>query len=128
MRFAVLTLAALAGLCAPAAAQGNGHGNAYGHYKNTVTSATTSPAPASASVVQGTGISGTGVRNFGSWLDDASLLDPGSGFDTGTQHGGQRQHVRHFLTRGAVLSATGRDDIRQPDASTAGGLPRPRPA
>ena len=80
MRSAVLTVAALAGLCAPAAAQGNGHGNAYGHYKNTVTSATTSPAPTSASVVQGTGISGTGVRNFGSWLDDASVLDPGSGF------------------------------------------------
>src|SRR3954466_13110739 len=58
-------------VCRPAAAQGNGHGNAYGHYRNTVTSAS---ASASAS--------GTGVRNFGSWLDDASTQDPGRGYVT----------------------------------------------
>lgn len=80
MRSALLIAIAVLWLCTPAAAQGNSHGNAYGHYKNTVTSATTSPAPSSASVVQGPGVSGTGVRNFGSWLDDATVLDPGSGF------------------------------------------------
>jgi hypothetical protein len=52
MRRAVSTLAVVLALCSPAAAQGNGHGNP----------------------------NGTGVRNFGSWLDDASVLDPGSGF------------------------------------------------
>jgi hypothetical protein len=61
---------------APAAAQGNGHGNAYGHYKSTVSAATTS----SASNAAAAGIAGTGVRNFGSWLDDASVMDVGSGF------------------------------------------------
>ena len=80
MRWALLTAAAVVCTCPPVAAQGNSHGNAYGHYKNTVASATTSPAPTAANVVQGTAISGTGVRNFGSWLDDASVLDPGNGF------------------------------------------------
>ena len=62
-------------VCAPAAAQGNGRGNAFGHYKSTVTSAATSqPGP------NETPIPGTGVRNFGSWLDDASMQDPGTGF------------------------------------------------
>ena len=61
----------------PAAAQGNGRGNAFGHAK----AASVSPpgnataggggAPSQADV--------TGVRNFGSWLDDASVATPGSG-------------------------------------------------
>lgn len=63
-------------LCAavPAAAQGAGHGNAYGHYKGSVS--------ASAHDSAGAAIAGTGVRNFGSWLDDATVQDPGSGFVT----------------------------------------------
>lgn len=63
-------------LCAaaPAAAQGNGHGNAYGHYKGTVTSSTHTS--------HGASIPGTGVRNFGSWLDDATVQDPGGGYVT----------------------------------------------
>lgn len=63
-------------LCAaaPAAAQGNGHGNAYGHYKGTVASSTHTAQAAS--------IPGTGVRNFGSWLDDATVQDPGGGYVT----------------------------------------------
>ena len=63
-------------LCAaaPAAAQGNGHGNAYGHYKGAVTSSTQTSHNAS--------IPGTGVRNFGSWLDDATVQDPGGGYVT----------------------------------------------
>ena len=59
----------------PAAAQGNGHGNAFGHYKSTVSAAST-PPPGSA----GPSIAGTGVRNFGSWLDDASVMEVGTGF------------------------------------------------
>jgi hypothetical protein len=58
-----------------ASAQGNGRGNAFGHYKSTV-SAASHPSSAAAEP----GISGTGVRNFGSWLDDASVLEVGSGF------------------------------------------------
>ena len=58
----------------PAAAQGNGRGNAFGHYKSTV------PAPAPATDATGAPIPGTGVRNFGSWLDDASVMEVGSGF------------------------------------------------
>jgi len=63
-------------LCAavPAAAQGNGHGNAYGHYNGPVT-APVHGAPSAS-------VSGTGVRNFGSWLDDATVQDPGNGFVT----------------------------------------------
>ncbi len=71
-------LAALALFLAsgPAAAQGNSHGNAYGHYKSNVSAAATS----SSSGAPAAGIPGTGVRNFGSWLDDASVMDAGSGF------------------------------------------------
>jgi hypothetical protein len=62
----------------PAFAQGNGHGNAFGHYKNTVSSASTSSAASGG--VEGPALSGSGVRNFGSWLDDASVMEPGDGF------------------------------------------------
>jgi hypothetical protein len=67
------TLMLVATSAPPASAQGNGHGNALGHYKASV-SAASSPG------VAGLGVSGTGVRNFGSWLDDASVADVGSGF------------------------------------------------
>ena len=60
---------------APAAAQGNGHGNAFGHYKSAV-----SAASAASQANLHPGVSGTGVRNFGSWLDDASVSDLGTGF------------------------------------------------
>jgi len=63
----------------PLFAQGNGHGNAFGHAK-----AAASAAPAAASATSSSGtvsnvadISGT--RNFASWLDDASVVGPGSG-------------------------------------------------
>ena len=76
LRRAVATAIASLAIAAPAAAQGNGHGNAYGHYKSTVSSATPSPSsPANAP-----NIPGTGVRTFGTWLDDASVMDPGTGF------------------------------------------------
>jgi hypothetical protein len=57
----------------PVAAQGNGHGHAYGQLK----SAAPTPSSGGAAQVQ-PAVSG-GVRNFGSWLDDASIMTPGSG-------------------------------------------------
>jgi hypothetical protein len=68
--FAALAIGAASG---PAAAQGNGHGNAFGHYKSTVASSAHESAHAPT-------LSGTGVRNFGAWLDDATVQDQGSGF------------------------------------------------
>ena len=73
---------------APAAAQGNGRGNAYGHNKRptgTAPSAATSSSSSSSgglSPVDAAGPlpEGSGVRNFGSWLDDASIMTPGGGF------------------------------------------------
>ncbi len=50
-----------------------GHGHAYGHAKQggvTAGSGSATPLPAS----------GTGVRNFGVWLDDASVAVPGGGW------------------------------------------------
>jgi hypothetical protein len=58
-----------------AMAQGNGRGNAFGHYKSAITAGSNPSAPAAES-----SIPGTGVRNFGSWLDDASVMDVGTGF------------------------------------------------
>ena len=60
---------------AVAAAQGNGH--AYGHAKNprpAATSATAGPSAAGSNEIQ---IAGTGIRNFGAWLDDATMVAPG---------------------------------------------------
>lgn len=55
------------------AAQGNGH--AYGHSKRGG-----GPSAAGKPEVQKSGVlAGTGVRNFGSWLDDASVLPAGQG-------------------------------------------------
>jgi len=65
---------ALAAACLPAAAQSNGHGNAFGRYKSTVTASTRDAAGHAPT------LAGTGVRNFGSWLDDATVQDPGAGF------------------------------------------------
>lgn len=68
-RLAALTLGAcLAAL--PVAAQGKG--NAFGHMKKGG-----GPAAATASELQLPG--GAGVRNFGSWLDDASIMPEGAG-------------------------------------------------
>jgi hypothetical protein len=72
----IAALGALA-MSAPAAAQGNSHGNAYGHYKGAVSSA---KASSSSTGAPASSIPGTGVRNFGSWLDDASVMDVGAGF------------------------------------------------
>jgi len=75
MRTCVLAAAVVLCQASIAVAQGNGRGNAFGHYKSTV-SAATNPSNA---IVESS-IAGTGVRNFGSWLDDASVMETGSGF------------------------------------------------
>jgi hypothetical protein len=68
-------------LATTSAAQGNGHAN--GHAKNPKPPSSTAAAAAAGPSAAGTGeiqIAGTGIRNFGSWLDDASLVAPGQGF------------------------------------------------
>lgn len=72
---ALVSAAAVLCIAVDARAQGNGRGNAFGHYKSTVSAASNPSTPVSEG-----GIPGTGVRNFGSWLDDASVMDVGSGF------------------------------------------------
>lgn len=57
------------------AAQGNGHGHGYGLHKPKG-SVSSGPSAAGAPELQ---VSGTGIRTFGSWLDDASVMEPGQG-------------------------------------------------
>lgn len=78
---ACLVVSVLA-LPALAAAQGN---SAFGHSHNgsrvTAPSSTGSSSPSSSASVASGGPS-VDVRNFGTWLDDASVMGPGSGFVT----------------------------------------------
>jgi hypothetical protein len=67
----VLVLTSASIVCA----QGNGQGHGYGLYKPKGNS-TSGPSAAGSPDLQ---VSGTGVRTFGSWLDDASMLAPGQG-------------------------------------------------
>ena len=70
-----------------AEAQGNGRGNAYGK-RNQGASGGAAAGAAAASAPSGSSPTtetaqgppaGVGVRNFGAWLDDASVMAPGSG-------------------------------------------------
>ena len=71
-------------LATAAAAQGNGRGKANGRFKG---GAAPSPSgggaaqlqPQPQTELQTPQVAGTGVRNFGAWLDDASLLPEGMG-------------------------------------------------
>src|SRR5688572_32613767 len=71
-------------LATAAAAQGNGRGKANGRFKG---GAAPSPSGGGAAQLQlqpqtelqTPQVAGTGVRNFGAWLDDASLLPEGMG-------------------------------------------------
>ena len=69
-------------LAQPAAAQGRG--NAFGHAKGAVSAGAAASASSAGSPSAADGGAGpapdTGVRNFGAWLDDASVLAPGGGF------------------------------------------------
>jgi hypothetical protein len=71
---------ALCGLLAqPAAAQGRG--NAFGHAKGSASAgAAAASSSGSTAAADAAGAPETGVRNFGAWLDDASVLAPGGGF------------------------------------------------
>lgn len=81
-RFACLVAATVLALPAVAAAQGN---SAFGHSHNgsrvEAPSSTSSSAPAASVTSEGPSY-GVDVRNFGTWLDDASVMGPGSGFVT----------------------------------------------
>jgi hypothetical protein len=68
-----LALACILASVLPVAAQGNGHGHAYGLLKSAA------PTPSSGGAAQVQPAVAGGVRNFGSWLDDASIMTPGSG-------------------------------------------------
>lgn len=69
--------AALAVLLCPASAtaQGNGNGHAHGLHKPKG-SASSGPSAAGTPDLQ---VPGTGIRTFGSWLDDALVMAPGEG-------------------------------------------------
>ena len=73
--------------CSAAAAQGNGRGNAFGHNKRPSSGGTPASSPSAGHDVSVPGAdesfagpSGAGVRAFGSWLDDASMMSAGSGY------------------------------------------------
>ena len=83
-RFACLVTVAVLASPALAAAQGN---SAFGHSHNgsrvTAPSSTTSSSPSSSGSGTSEGPSyGVDVRNFATWLDDASVVGAGSGFVT----------------------------------------------
>ncbi|HEY7497430.1 MAG TPA: hypothetical protein VH740_02905 [Vicinamibacterales bacterium] len=85
MRVSVIALLTVACSLVPVAAraQGNGHGHAYGK-RNQASSGSgvpTAPAPTQAPSSGGafeTQPAGTGARNFGAWLDDASIMPEGA--------------------------------------------------
>lgn len=77
------TLAAVLVGTVPVFAQGKGKGNAFGHAKTTASAAPVAAASAASGGGSGGGsaaaVESGGVRNFASWLDDASVLTPGGG-------------------------------------------------
>ena len=87
MRAPLLAALMVLALASPAAAQGNGRGKALGRFKSAPVAAPSSGGGAAqqqqqqqaASQAVGTQqpLTGTGIRNFGAWLDDASLLPAG---------------------------------------------------
>ena len=81
MKTVVVILAMLCVLSATTPAEAQGRGNAYGKRNQSASGSGTVPtpgAPAPSETFQPQP-PGTGVRNFGAWLDDASVLPPGRG-------------------------------------------------
>ena len=80
---AALTVACALASVTPADAQGNGRGNAYGKRNQSSSGSGPVPAPATAPGPSGPSFesqpAGTGIRNFGAWLDDASVMPAGRG-------------------------------------------------
>lgn len=81
-RSAAIGTVAIVVLTAAAAADAQGKGNAWGRGRSGSPSAASAPAAPSSGDEAFFVPSGTGVRNFGAWLDDASLLAPGMGWTT----------------------------------------------
>ena len=81
-RSAAIASVAIVVLTAAAAADAQGKGNAWGRGRSGSPSAASAPAAPSAGDEAFFVPSGTGVRSFGAWLDDASLLAPGMGWTT----------------------------------------------
>ncbi len=84
---AVAAAAAILIAGAAASAWAQGKGNAYGRGRSGSPSAASAPAPSTSSSGSGDSADGVvfqppgaGVRNFGVWLDDASMLSPGTGW------------------------------------------------
>ena len=71
-----LPLLLVLALATAAEAQGNGKGKANGRFKG---GAAPSPTSGGAAQLQPQQVAGTGSRNFGAWLDDASILPAGMG-------------------------------------------------
>ena len=79
MRSVAAILAIVVLTAAPAAAQGNGNGHALGRLKHKSNPPPSSSSPSStAPAAEAVPI--VGVRQFGSWLDDASLVEPAHGY------------------------------------------------
>jgi hypothetical protein len=76
MRAATLILATSLMACAATPVAAQGHGNGFGHTK------WTAPTSAASNLSTSTAEQGGAGREFGAWLDDASLLDPGHGWTT----------------------------------------------
>ena len=76
MRSVAAILAIVVLTAAPAAAQGNGH--ALGRLKHKSNPQPSSSSPSTAPAAEAVPI--VGVRQFGSWLDDASLVEPAHGY------------------------------------------------
>lgn len=83
-RFACMAAAAVLAWPALAAAQGNsGFGHSHNGSRVTAPSSSSSSSSSSQGSAPSEGQSyGVDVRNFGTWLDDASVMGPGSGFVT----------------------------------------------
>jgi hypothetical protein len=85
-RFVAVTAAAVVLTAAAAPVLAQGKGNAWGRGRTGSPSAATAPAPPSSTSPGNRDAvfvpTGPGVRNFGAWLDDASLLPPGTGWTT----------------------------------------------
>jgi hypothetical protein len=92
-------------LATTAAAQGNGRGKANGRFKGGTT-----PSPSSGGAAQlqpqPQAVDGTGTRNFGAWLDDASLLPVGMG-SVSVSFGWFRSPVFHEFDVPVVDAAVG---------------------
>lgn len=82
-RFVCWAAAVALGAAAAVPAAAQGRGNAYGRGRDKSPSAASAPSSSADSTTVAGDVpffvpSGAGIRNFGAWLDDASLLEPGT--------------------------------------------------